>query len=217
MKRCSRPLVGFLSRKEVQAIIDAPDASTWAGQRDRLFWAMLYNTGARVSEALGIKVADVVLEGSPSVHLRGKGRKDRTVPIWPATAAQARRWMARIDPAPGKPLFPAANGGHLTRSAITDRLKRAMKIATTKCASLAGRNISPHTVRHATAMHLLQSGVDITLIALWLGHESPATTHIYVEADLKMKEEALKVLKPPALKQVRYQPPNGLLGFLQSL
>lgn len=217
IKRCSRPLVGFLSREEVQAIIDAPDSSTWTGQRDQVFWATLYNTGARVSEALGIKVADAVLEGSPSVHLHGKGRKDRTVPIWPATAAQIRRWMARIDPAPGKPLFPAANGSPLTRSAITDRLKRATKTAATKCTSLAGRKISPHTFRHATAMHLLQSGVDITLIALWLGHENPATTHIYVEADLKMKEQALKVIQPPALKHVRYQPPDGLLGFLQGL
>ena len=217
IKRCSRPLIGFLSREEMQAIIDAPDSSTWVGQRDQVLWATLYNTGARVSEALGIKVADVVLEGSPSVQLHGKGRKDRTVPIWPATAAQIRRWMARIDPALGKPLFPTANGGPLTRSAITDRLKRATKTATTKCASLAGRRISPHTVRHATAMHLLQSGVDITLIALWLGHESPATTHIYMEADLKMKEEALKVVKPPNLTQVQYQPPKGLLGFLQSL
>lgn len=217
IKRCSRPLVGFLSREEVQAIIDAPDASTWTGQRDQVLWATLYNTGARISEALGIKVADVVLEGSPSVHLHGKGRKDRTVPIWPATAAQIRRWMKRIDASPGKPLFPTATGGSLTRSAITDRLKRATKTAATKCASLDGRKVSPHTVRHATAMHLLQSGVDITLIALWLGHESPATTHIYVEADLKMKEAALKVVMPPTLKQVRYRPPDGLLGFLQSL
>jgi integrase/recombinase XerD len=217
LKRCSRPLVGFLSREEVQAIIDAPDSSTWAGQRDQVLWATLYNTGARISEALGIKVSDVVFEGTPAVRLHGKGRKDRTVPIWPATAVQIRRWLARIDTAPGKPLFPAANGGQLTRSAITDRLKRATKIAATKCASLAGRKISPHTFRHATAMHLLQGGVDITLIALWLGHESPATTHVYVEADLKMKEQALKVVKPPTAKGIRYKPPAGLLAFLQSL
>lgn len=217
IKRCSRPLVGFLSREEVQAIINAPDASTWTGQRDQVLWTTLYNTGARISEALGINVADVVLEGSPSIRLHGKGRKDRTVPIWPATAAQIRRWMKRIDASPSKPLFPAATGGPLTRSAITDRLKRATKTAATKCASLSGRKVSPHTFRHATAMHLLQSGVDITLIALWLGHESPATTHIYVEADLKMKEAALKVITPPTLKQVRYRPPDGLLGFLQGL
>ena len=217
IKRCSRPLVGFMSREEVQAIIDAPDSSTWAGQRDQVLWATLYNTGARVSEAIGIKVVDVVLEGSTSVHLHGKGRKDRLVPIWPATAIRIRRWLARIDETPGKPLFPAAGGAPLTRSAVTDRLKRATKIASRKCASLAGRKISPHTFRHATAMHMLQSGVDITLIALWLGHESPATTHIYVEADMKMKEAALKVVTPPTLQQVRYQPPKGLLGFLQSL
>jgi integrase/recombinase XerD len=217
MKRCTRPLVGFLSREEVQAIINAPDPATWAGQRDQVLLSTLYNTGARVSEARGITVADVTLEGSPSVRLHGKGRKDRTVPIWSATAGQIRRWLARIDPAPGRPLFPAARGGPLTRSAITDRLKRATKTATATCASLGGRRISPHTLRHTTAMHLLQSGVDITLIALWLGHESPATTHIYVEADLKMKERALKLVQPLTAKQVRYKPPEGLLRFLQGL
>jgi site-specific recombinase XerD len=217
MKRCTRPLVGFLSREEVQAIINAPDPTTWAGQRDQLLLSTLYNTGARVSEARGIKVADVALEGSPMVRLHGKGRKDRTVPIWPATAVQIRRWLLRIDPAPGDPLFPAASGGPLTRSAITDRLKRATKAAVGKCASLVQRRVSPHTIRHTTAMHLLQSGVDITLIALWLGHESPATTHIYVEADLKMKEEALKLLQPLTAKEVRYKPPEGLLRFLQGL
>jgi site-specific recombinase XerD len=217
MKRCTRPLVGFLSREEVQAIINAPDPTTWAGQRDQVLLSTLYNTGARVSEARGIKVADVTLEGSPMVRLHGKGRKDRTVPIWPATAVQIRRWLLRIDPASGGPLFPAASGGPLTRSAITDRLKRATKAAIGKCASLVQRRVSPHTFRHTTAMHLLQSGVDITLIALWLGHESPVTTHIYVEADLKMKEEALKLLQPLTAKQVRYKPPDRLLRFLQGL
>jgi site-specific recombinase XerD len=217
MKRCGRPLVGFLSREEVQAIINAPDPSTWAGHRDQVLLATFYNTGARVSEALGIKVADVTFEGSPSIRLHGKGRKDRTVPIRPATALQIRRWLARIDSAPGKPLFPATKGGPLTRSAITDRLKRATQAATAKCASLGQRRVSPHTFRHTTAMHLLQSGVDITLVALWLGHESPATTHIYVEADLKMKEEALKVVQPPTTKQVRYQPPDRLRRFLYAL
>src|SRR5207245_8312556 len=112
---------------------------------------------------------------------------------------------------------PAASGCPLTRSAITDRLKRATKTATTTCASLGGRRISPHTFRHTTAMHLLQAGVDITLIALWLGHESPATTHIYVEADLKMKERALKAVQPPHIKQTRYRPTDRVLQFLQTL
>lgn len=217
LKRCSKPLVGFLSREEVQAILDAPDISTWPGQRDRVLLATLYNTGARVSEAIGIKVSDVILESSPNIRLHGKGRKDRTIPIWPATAVQIRRWLTRIDRSPDKPLFPAIAGGPLTRSAITDRLRRAVREAAGKCASLSRRRVSPHTFRHTTAMHLLQSGVDITLVALWLGHESPATTHIYVEADLKMKEAALKVIQPPAIKQVRYQPPDRLLHFLQGL
>jgi integrase/recombinase XerD len=217
MKRCTRPLVGFLSRDEVQAIINAPDTATWVGQRDQVLLSTLYNTGARVSETRSIKVADVTLEGSPCVRLHGKGRKDRTVPIWPATAVQIRRWLPRIDPAPGRPLFPTATGRILTRSAITDRLKRATKIAARECADLEQRRVSPHTFRHTTAMHLLQSGVDITLIALWLGHENPATTHIYVEADLTMKEAALKLVQPPAAKQGRYKPPDGLLRFLQGL
>ena len=158
MKRCTKPLVGFLSREEVRAIINAPDPATWAGQRDQVLLSTLYNTGARVSEARGIKVADVTLEGSPCVRLHGKGRKDRTVPIWPATATQIRRWLAHIDPAPGRPLFPAASGGALTRSAVTDRLKRATKAAAGRCASLLQRRVSPHTFRHTTAMHLLQAG-----------------------------------------------------------
>ena len=217
LKRCSKSLVGFLSREEVQAILDSPDPSTWPGQRDRVLLATLYNTGARVSEAIGIKVVDVNLEGSPNIRLHGKGRKDRTVPIWPATAVQIRRWLPQINRAPDKPLFPAKAGGPLTRSAITDRLRRAVHTAAGKCESLSQRRVSPHTFRHTTAMHLLQSGVDITIIALWLGHESPATTHIYIEADLKMKEAALKVVQPPTTKQVRYRPPDRLLRFLQGL
>lgn len=192
MKRHSKPLVGFLSGEEVQAIISAPDSSTWAGQRDQALLATLCNTGARVSEAINITVADLVLDGSPNVRLHGKGRKDRTVPIWPVTAVQLRRWLTRIDRAPAKPLFPTSSGGVLTRSAVADRLRLAVKAAVGRCPSLGRQRISPHTFRHTTATHLLQSGVDITVVALWLGHESPATTHNYVEADLKMKEAALK-------------------------
>jgi len=217
MKRYNRPLVGFLLREEVQAVISAPDPSTWAGQRDQVLLATLYNTGARVSEAINIKVADLALDGSPSIRLHGKGRKDRTVPIWPATALQLRRWLVRIERAPDKPVFPTSSGGPLTRSAVTDRLRRAVQTASGKCVSLGRKRVSPHTFRHTTAMHLLQSGVDITVVALWLGHESPATTHIYVEADLKMKEAALKAVRPPATKPIRYQPPDRMLRFLQEL
>jgi len=217
MKRYSRPLVGFLLREEVQAIISAPDPATWAGQRDQVLLATLYNTGARVSEAINIRVADLALDGSPSIRLHGKGRKDRTVPIWHATALQLRRWLVRIERAPDKPLFPTSSGDPLTRSAVTDRLRRAVKTASGMCPSLRRKRVSPHTFRHTTAMHLLQSGVDITVVALWLGHESPATTHIYIEADLKMKEAALKAVQPLATKAIRYHPPDRMLRFLQEL
>ncbi len=217
MKRHSRPLVGFLSREEVQAIISAPDPFTRTGQRDQALLATLYNTGARVSEAINIKIADLALGASPSIRLHGKGRKDRAVPIWPATALRLRRWLMQIERAQDHPLFPASSGGPLSRSAVTDRLRRAVQGARGKCASLTRKRVSPHTFRHTTAMHLLQSGVDITVVALWLGHESPATTHIYIEADLKMKEAALKAIQPLTTKPIRYQPPDGMLRFLQGL
>lgn len=217
LKRHSKPLVGFLLREEVQAIITAPDPATWSGHRDQALFATLYNTGARVSEAINITVGDLALDSTPSIRLHGKGRKDRTVPIWAATAVQLRRWLTRINRSPDKPLFPTSSGGLLTRSAFTDRLRRAVRAAAGKCPSLIRQRISPHTFRHTTAMHLLQSGVDITVIALWLGHESPAATHIYIEADLKMKEAALKAVQPPTTKPIRYQPPERLLRFLQTL
>lgn len=217
LKRHSKPLVGFLLREEVQAIITAPDPTTWAGHRDQALLATLYNTGARVSEAINITVGDLALDSNPSIRLHGKGRKDRTVPIWAATAVQLRRWLTRINRSPDKPLFPTSSGCLLTRSAFTDRLRRAVQAAAGKCPSLGRQRISPHTFRHTTAMHLLQSGVDITVIALWLGHESPATTHIYIEADLKMKDAALKTVQPPTTKPIRYQPPERLLRFLQAL
>jgi len=217
MKRFDKPLLGFLSRSEMQAILDAPPDDRWCGQRDRLMFATLYNTGARVSELTGLRVADVVLDGSVAVHLHGKGRKDRSVPLWRTTTAQLRRWLPRIDSRPDRPLFPSASGTRLTRPAVTARLRLAVQRAATRCPSLTKRRVSPHCIRHSTAMHMLQAGVDITVIALWLGHENPATTHMYVEADLAMKERALQAVQPPHIKQTRYRPTDRLLEFLQRL
>ncbi|HEY6360971.1 MAG TPA: tyrosine-type recombinase/integrase [Vicinamibacterales bacterium] len=217
MKRFDKPLLGFLSKCEIQAILNAPPADRWSGQRDRIMFATLYNTGARVSELTGLRVADVVLDGSACVHLHGKGRKDRSVPLWPTTTAQIRRWLPRIDSRPDRPLFPSTSGGRLARPAVTARLRLAVQRAVGQCPSLANRHISPHCVRHSTAMHMLQAGVDITVIALWLGHENPATTHMYVEADLAMKERALQAVQPPHVKQTRYRPTDRLLAFLQGL
>jgi site-specific recombinase XerD len=217
MKRFDKPLLGFLSKEEIQAILDAPPGDRWSGQRDRIMFATLYNTGARVSELTGLHVADVVLEGSACVRLHGKGRKNRSVPLWRTTTTQLRSWLSRIDSQPDRPLFPSARGGRLTRPAVTARLQLAVRRAAAHCPSLTNRRVSPHCVRHSTAMHMLQSGVDITVIALWLGHENPATTHMYVEADLAMKERALQSMQPPRIKQTRYRPTDRLLAFLQRL
>jgi integrase/recombinase XerD len=185
-KRCEKPLLGYLTREQVEVLLDAPDAATWTGLRDRMLLMTMYNTGARVSETVGMMVADLNLETSGSIRIRGKGRKERTIPIWPRTARQLRHWLTQIDSRPDKPLFPGRSGARLTRSAVAQRLDTAVKIASSTCAAFTTRRISPHTIRHSTAMHMLQSGVDLTVIALWLGHDNPSTTHGYVEADLTM-------------------------------
>jgi site-specific recombinase XerD len=218
MKRFDRPILGFLTRQEMQAILDAPDPLSWIGQRDRVFFNVMYNTGARVSEVIGLRVGDVIIDGSAAVHLRGKGRKERSVPLWRPTAVLVRNWRRRLnDTADGKFLFPNRSGGRMTRSNVTQRLALSVAKAAERYPELASRAISPHTVRHTTAMHLLQSGVDITVIALWLGHESPSTTHMYIEADLSMKERALSRLQPAGTTVTRYRPPDPLMQFLQSL
>jgi integrase/recombinase XerD len=218
MKRFDRPVLGFLSREEMQAILEAPDQQTWAGQRDRTLFSLMYNTGARVSEIIGLRIGDVIINGSAAAHLNGKGRKQRSVPLWPSTAALIRSWKRRLDDlGDDKLLFPNRSGGSMARSNVTQRLELAVSIAAQQHPQLTRHPISPHTFRHTTAMHLLQSGVDITVIALWLGHESPATTHMYLEADLSMKERALDRLQPTGATTGRYRPPDQLMQFLQSL
>jgi integrase/recombinase XerD len=218
MKRFDRPVLGFLSREEMQAILDAPDVRTWAGERDRALFSLMYNTGARVSEAIGLHVGDIVGDSSVVAHLHGKGRKDRSVPLWRSTANLIRNWKRRLD-RPGEQafLFPNRSGGHMVRSNVTQRLELAVSAAAARYPQLMRRSISPHTIRHTTAMHLLQSGVDISVIALWLGHESPATTHMYLQADLAMKERTLNRLIPMTASQGRYRPPDQLMQFLMSL
>lgn len=217
MKRFERPMLGFLSREEVQALLAAPDAETWCGRRDMAMFTLFYNTGARVSELIGIRVADVTLSTMSSVRLHGKGRKQRTVPLWKETAATIRRWLKYADLRAEQPLIPNRNGMPMSRTNVADRLNLAVAAATKTCPQLAGRRISPHTWRHTTAMHLLQAGVDLTVIALWLGHESPVTTHGYIEADLAMKERALATIAPPETKHKRYHPSDAVLKFLESL
>jgi site-specific recombinase XerD len=217
MKRFDRKMVGFLPREQMLAVIDVP-TETWIGQRDRLLLTLMFNTGARVSEIIGVRVADVVLGPTSSIRLHGKGRKQRSLPLWKNVARAVRDWL-HLNPQlqVGAPLLPRRDGKPMTRANVAQRLKLAAKAATTKYPDLAKMAVTPHIVRHSTAMSLLQSGADPSDIALWLGHESPSTTHMYVEADLAMKERALARLSPPEITPSRYRPPKALMAFLQSL
>lgn len=217
MKRFERPLVDFLSREEMEAILNAPDAETWAGRRDRLLLLLLYNTGARVSELIAIQRRDVDLQHSGAVHLHGKGRKERVLPLWKRTTAPLRAWMSTLPIEPTQPLLPNRFGQIMSRSGVEERLQRAVTAAAANCPALRERKVSPHVVRHSTAMALLQSGVDLAVIALWLGHEDVSTTHHYLEADLAMKERALATLQPPETTTPRFTPKADILAFLDSL
>jgi integrase/recombinase XerD len=216
-KRFDRPVLGYLSREQVAAILAAPDQRTWTGRRDAVLLATAYNTGARVSELTAMQVRDVLLDRQTAVHLHGKGRKQRVIPLWKTTAAQLRAWLGQTSAAPAAPVFPNRAGTPMTRSGVRDRLDRAVTAAGQHCPSLRGQHVTPHTLRHSTAMHLLQSGTDLAVIALWLGHESPATTHQYLEADLAAKEAVLQRLTDPSPLPARFQPADKLLEFLEGL
>jgi site-specific recombinase XerD len=218
VKRFERPMFGYLSREEMLAVIGTPDG-TWTGQRDHVLRLLLYNSGARVSEIIGVKVSDVVLaDGAACVHINGKGRKQRSVPLWRSTVKAIRAWL-KVNPQfdAASPLLPGRDGHAMTRANVALRLALAVQAAARRHPDLAMRRISPHTIRHTTAMHLLQAGVDISVIALGLGHESPATTHHYVEADLTMKERALARLHAPDAKVLRYRATDSLIDFLKAL
>ena len=217
MKRFERPMVGSLTREEMLAVLGQP-GSSWTSQRDHLLLALLYNTGARVSEIVGVRCDDVVLDGAPCVHLHGKGRKQRSVPLWKTTVKEVRTWL-RGNPAlvGTAPLLPNRGGSAMTRSNVAKRLDVAVARAAKHHHGLDKKHISPHTVRHTTAMHLLQSGVAFNVIALWLGHETPVTTHRYVEANLAMKEKALARLESPATKMRRFRARDSLMRFLEAL
>ena len=217
MKRFERPLLGHLTRPEMIAVLGQPGTG-WTSQRDHLLLSLLYNTGARVSEIVGVRVVDVVLDGAACVHLHGKGRKDRSVPLWKTTAAAIRAWLnANPHLRDSAALLPNRSGHPMTRCNVAQRLALAVDRASAEQPSLKTKRISPHTLRHTTAMHLLQSGVPFNVIALWLGHESTNTTHRYVEANLEMKEKALARLEAPDIKLKRFRAGDELMRFLQTL
>lgn len=216
-KRAERKLVGYLTRAEIDALLAAPDCSRWVGRRDHALLLCLYNTGARVTEIISVQRADLRLDGDPLVHLHGKGRKDRQIPLWAKTARVLRKWFEELADVAHPFVFPNARGGALGRHGVNYIITQNVRRAAHTCPSLAAKKVTPHIVRHATAMHLLQSGVAPEIIALWLGHESIETTHMYIEADLEMKKRTLE--KIPSAGQVPrpFKPTDAVLGFLDGL
>ena len=217
MKRFARPLLGFLSAEEIQALLDAPDAATLAGVRDRLLFQLLYNTGARISEIIHLRVEDLSIHNFQAAQLRGKGRKHRIVPLWKTTRRLVRHWVTSHSLRPEQPLLTNRFGHALSRSGVAFRLGQAVARAARRCPSLLNRTITPHSFRHSTATHMLQAGVAPEVIALRLGHESPTTTHQYIEADISMKEKALSQIQSPSTKGTRFRPKDDLLRFLEGL
>ena len=216
-KREDQKLIGYLTRPEIQALLAAPDQSKWGGRRDHALLLTLYNSGARVSEITTLKRHQVCFDHSTFLQLLGKGRKERTVPLWAKTVQVLRTWFEELGEYAPNIAFPSVRGKPLSRDAVDYLLKQAVQRAIPACPSLASRKISPHVIRHTTAMHLLQAGVDIATIALWLGHESIETTHVYLQADLAMKEKALGKLGPIEGEWKRFRADDPLLAFLASL
>jgi site-specific recombinase XerD len=217
MKRASRKVLEYLNDQEMMAILESPDDVTWCGKRDRVLFSVMYNTGARVSEIANLNVSDIKLERNGTIHLFGKGRKERSLPLWKKTFKMLQDWIKYNRYAPNVPLFPNNRGGRMTRSAIAKRLSAAVVSAKRKNPQMKLKDVSPHMIRHTTAMHLLQSGVDITVIAMWLGHESIETTHIYVTSDMNMKRQALDALRPLSAKSGTLIEDDSLLTFLENL
>ena len=218
-KRTDRFAFEYLEQQKIDVLLKAPDVTTWSGQRDHILLLTLYNTGARVSEISKLQVKDIDLQNQRAIHLHGKGRKERIIPLWAETVAELGVWLGKIRSSPHSPLFPNRRGEPITRFGIRQRLNYTVQKAVKHCPSLKGKKISPHCIRHATAMNLLQSGVDLTIIALWLGHEKIETTHQYMEANLEMKEKALAMLSPvnPGFQGKMYTPPDDILTYLESL
>jgi site-specific recombinase XerD len=216
-KRTDRALVTFLTVAETDALLDAPAARTWTGRRDRTLIGLAVQTGLRVSEITGLANHDVHLATGAHVACHGKGRKDRVTPLTASTVALVRDWQRERAGGPADPLFPSRRGTPLSRDAIEHRLAVHTANAAATCPSIASKHVTPHTLRHTAAMRLLEAGVDTTVIALWLGHESTETTQIYLHADLAIKEAALARTSPTEVAPGRYRPADPLLAFLEGL
>jgi len=216
-KRHDRTIITHLAEPEIQALLDAPDPRTWIGRRDRAMVALAIETGLRVSELTGLRCGDAHLSAPAHIACHGKGRKDRITPLTKPTTAVLRTWLAERTGLAADPLFPTSRGAPLTRDAVARRLTKHATTAARQCPTLRGKNVTPHALRHTAAMRLLHAGVDTTVIALWLGHESVETTQVYLQADLAIKQRALARTRPAGIKPGRYKPTDKLLAFLEAL
>lgn len=216
-KRHTRTLVCYLTRPEMEALLAAPDRRTWSGRRDHALLLIAVQTGLRLSEITGLQPADVVLGSGAHVRVTGKGRKERCTPLTKRTAAVIQTWIREPTKSDSQPLFPNSRGGRLSADGVQYILNKHTKTACHNCLSLREKRVTPHLLRHSCAVELLQAGIDRTMIALWLGHESVETTQIYLHANLALKEEVLNKTAMPEGKTGRYRPDDQLLTFLKSL
>ena len=216
-KRSDRNLLTYLNEPEVDALLAACDQTSWTGRRDHAMLAMTIQTGLRISELIALNCQDVTLTAGANVHTVGKGRKQRRTPLTPPTRTVLAAWLQERASASGAPLFPTTTGKRLSRDAVERRLAIHVATAAASCPPLKAKHVTMHTLRHTAAMRLLLAGNDITVIALWLGHEQITTTQIYLHADMTHKQQAIDRTKPLAAKPGRYRPPDTLLAFLEAL
>jgi integrase/recombinase XerD len=217
-KRHEQRPIDFLNREEIEALLAVPNPSTWLGRRDRTLLSVAVQTGLRVSELIGLNCQDVMLGTGSHVSCVGKGRKQRCTPLRPEVAKMLEAWLSERHGQPQDPVFPSMRGNNrLSRDAVERRITKYTQLAAKSCPSLQGKRVTPHVCRHSAAMDLLHHGVDRSVIALWLGHESPETTRVYLHADMRLKEQALSHTVPLGVKPGRYQPDDELMAFLEGL
>ncbi len=217
-KRSNATAMTFLNRREAEALLAAPDQTTWAGRRDHALLVVALQTGFRLSELTGLTSADVHLGTGAHVTCRGKGRKQRSTPLRREGAAVVRAWLRELTGEPSDPLFPSLHGSALSPDAVQRLVAKHVRRAQRACPSLAKKHVTPHTLRHTCAMTLLEAGNDVAVIGLFLGHEKLESTQIYLHGDMAIKERALG--RTAALRgdpQRRYRPPDALLAFLEGL
>jgi site-specific recombinase XerD len=216
-KRHERNTVSYLDLDEIKALLAAPDPGTWLGRRDHALLLLMIQTGVRVSELAGLRVCDVHLGTGAHIRVTGKGRKKRATTLTGETVATLRAWLTERRGRPDEPLFPTRQGRPLSRYTVGVVVSKHAATAAASCPSLTAKHVTPHTLRHTNAMLLRAKGVDIATIALWLGHESTQTTHIYEHADPTLKEQAIARTAPLGAKPGRYRPSDELLAFLEAL